>query len=287
MTILGTGLTGLLGSRIEELLVSAYTFEHAERSSGFDLTNAASVAAWFQKSSASIVLHCAAKTNVDACEDDKELEENGEAWKINVEGTRNVAKMCKQYGKKLIFISTDFVFDGKKESYTEEDVSHPINWYGQTKFEGEKVVQAMGIPSIIARIAFPYRSQFPKKNDFVHGILERLKNQQPVAAVCDQYITPTFIDDIAAAIDVLIKEGREGIYHIVGSESLTPYEAALRIANIFGYNESLVKKTTRQEFFSGRAARPFQLRLKNDKIQKLGISMKGFTQGLEEIQKKL
>jgi dTDP-4-dehydrorhamnose reductase len=142
MKILGTGLTGLVGSRVVELLKDKYEFENLSRSSGVDITDKNQVLEKIKGSNAQVVLHLAAKTNVDGCELDKPLKEKGEAWKINVEGVRNVAEACSQTNKKLIYISTDFVFDGTKDAYSEEDIANPVNWYAQTKYEEKRLLIA-------------------------------------------------------------------------------------------------------------------------------------------------
>ncbi|MBI4999596.1 NAD(P)-dependent oxidoreductase, partial [Candidatus Gottesmanbacteria bacterium] len=238
-------------------------------------------------SPARVILHLAAKTDVDGCEKDKLLGKNGDAWRINVEGTKNIVEGAKKSGKNIIYISTDFVFDGTKEFYNENDEPNPINWYGATKYEGEKVVKDSGIPYLICRLAFPYRANFEKKKDFVRGILARLKNGEKIAMVTDEIITPTFIDDIAYALDVLIKNDARGTYHLVGSSSHTPFEIAHLIAKIFGLDESLISSTTKETYFANRAPRPFSLVLKNDKLKKLGIKMSTFEEGLKKAKSQL
>ena len=279
MKILGTGLDGLVGSRIVELLNDQYEFE----SSDVDITDRENITQKIKNSNAAIVLHLAAKTDVDGCEEDKSLGVNGEAWKINVLGTKNIADACLESNKKLIYVSTDFVFDGTKEVYSEEDIPNPINWYAKTKYEGEKIVQPLKTPWIIARISYPYRSSF-LRNDFLRAILSRLQNNEQVLAVTDHKFTPTFVDDIAFALDALIKSNSSGIFHVVGSQSLTPYDAAILIANEFRLDQKLIVKTTRAEFFNNRAPRPFQLVIKNDKIGELEVKMRGFEEGLREVK---
>lgn len=286
MKILGTGLTGLVGSRVVELLKDKYEFENLSRSSGVDIADKNQVLEKIKNSDARIILHLAGKTDVDGCEKDKALGQNGEAWRINVEGTRNVANACLQANKKLIYISTDFVFDGTKDVYLEEDVPNPINWYAQTKYEGEKIVKKLKSSWIIARISYPYRASF-LKHDFFRAIFDRLKKGQTVKAITDHIFTPTFIDDIAFALDVLIDNDCQGIFHVAGSQSLTPFDAANLIADEFRLDKSKINKTTRAEFFYNRAPRPFQVALKSDKITKLGIRMKTFEEGLKEILKQV
>lgn len=288
--IIGLGLNGLVGSRIEELLSDKYQFVNLSRSTGVDITNPESLVKIKDYKDANLVLHLAAKTDVDGCEADKSLNQQGEAWKINVEGAKNVAEICEETGKKMIYISTDFVFDGKKpigESYSEQDLPSPINWYGHTKYEGEKVVEKSGVDYIILRISYPYRARFDAKKDFYRIILDRLQQGLDVKAVSDHIFCPTFIDDITYAIDALIKSDAKGVYHAVGDQSLDPYGAAIKIAEVFGLDTNLITKTTREEFFKDRAQRPFNLALTNDKIKLLGVEMKGFDEGLHAIKSQI
>lgn len=305
MKILGTGLSGLVGSRIVELLKGQYEFDSPE----IDITDRNAIIEKIKGSNAPIVLHLAAKTDVDGCEKDRQQdikilgykdirrlasrsgqdeEWNGEktAWAINALGTKNIVDACKESNKKLIYISTDFVFDGSQKTYNESDKPNPINWYGATKYEGEKIVQNSSIPWVIVRLAYPYRSSF-ERLDFVRAILKRFQNKDKVLGVRDHIFTPTFIDDVAFGINKLIEKEALGIFHVVGSMPLSPYNAALAIAREFGLNKDLIDKTTRGEFFNNRAQRPFHLALKNDKIRSLGVKMRSFEEGLEEVKKQM
>lgn len=282
--ILGTGLTGLVGSRIMELLGDEYDFEKVSYEDGVDITNKDQVEKAILESETEIVLHLAAKTDVDGCEEDKTLGIEGAAWQINVAGTQNIVEACKKTGKKIIYISTDFVFDGNKDFYTEEDLPNPINWYAQTKYEGEKIVQRSGLTYLICRIAFPYRAQFSVKKDFMAAIREKLEKGEEISVVEDEIVTPTFVDDLAYALDFLIKKEAVGFYHVVGSSFHTPVEAAQLVAKTFDLDISLINKISRKEYYQNRAPRPFSLRLKNDKLTKLGFKMKTFSQGLKIIK---
>lgn len=279
-SILGIGLSGLVGSRIQELL-SGYNFQDVSLSTGVDITRQEGVSDIVEKSEAKVVVHLAAKADVDGCEEDKALGENGDAWKINVQGAQNVINACLKCNKKLIYISTDFVFDGVKEFYSEEDNPNPVNWYGETKYQAEKLVKKSGLDYLVVRIAYPYRKTFELKKDFVRAIKDRLEQKLPVTGITDHIMTPTFIDDIAFALDALIRKNASGIYHVTGSSYITPYDAAVDIAGKFGLDQSLISKTTREEYFAGKATRPFKLALKNDKIKALGVLMKTFAEGLK------
>lgn len=288
--IIGLGLNGLIGSRITQLLSDKHSFISLSRSNGVDITDSASLAKIKDYPDADFVLNLAAKADVDGCEEDKSLNEEGEAWKVNVGGSKNVAEICRETGKKLIHISTDFVFDGKigeEEKYDENDLPNPINWYGKTKHEGERAVEKSGADYIIVRLAYPYRASSDTKKDFFRTILESLEQGIKVKAVTDHIFCPTFIDDIVFAIEALIKNDAMGIYHVVGSDALTPYNASLKIAQVFGLDQNLIRETTREEFFANRAPRPFNLALENAKICELGVEMKSFEEGLSEIKKQL
>ena len=288
MNIFTIGGSGLVGTRIVELLEGRHTFDDLSLTNGVDITDPSSLDVIRNDKDHDVVLLLAAKADVDACEEDKALGEEGSAFKINVGGTQNIVETCKQSNKKVIYISTDFVFDGEKEPqylYTEEDTPNPINWYGTTKYKAEEVVKNSGLPYLIVRIAYPYREEFALKKDFVRAIAARLENKQPVSAVTDHMMTPTFLDDLAPALDALLENNEKGIYHVVGSQTLSPYDAAMTIADTFSFDKSLISKTTRAEYFKGKAPRPFNLSLNNAKIKQLGVTMHGFAEGLQKIAK--
>lgn len=288
MKIFAIGASGLVGSRIAELLREKYVVDNLSLETGLNITDASTLDSVKKDTEHPIVFHLAAKADVDGCEKDKSLGEEGDAYKINVLGTQNIINACRESKKKLIYVSTDFVFDGKNPpsgGYTEEDTPNPINWYAETKYKGEEIVKDSGTPYTIMRIAYPYRAdEFAMKKDFVHAIKGRLEQKLPVAAVTDHLMTPVFIDDIAYALDKLIETESLGIFHVVGSQSLSPYDAANLIAEKFGFDKALISKTTLTEFFQGRAPRPFNLTLNNAKIQKLGVKMRTFEEGLQIVE---
>lgn len=281
-----SGGNGLIGSRIIELLTPKYNLISLGRKDGFDVTDSSSFSK-FEEKKIDYFLHLAAKADVDGCESEKEMGEVSEAWKINVEGTENVVRYCQEKNIKPIYISTDFVFDGEKSEgqfYTEEDLPNPVNFYALTKYEGEKKVSSSGIENIILRIAYPYRREFVQKKDFVRAIINRLQEGAEIKAVKDHIMCPTFIDDVAGAIDKLIENRANGIFHAVGNAPISPYEAAIKIADKFNFDKNLIKPTTREEYFKGKASRPFNLYLKNDKIENLGVMMRTFDKGLAELE---
>ncbi len=289
MKIIGTGLSGLVGSRIVELLSPEFEFEDISRKTGTDITDKEAVLTRLQKSDAKFVVHMAAYTQVDEAEKDKDLKENSAAWKINVAGTRNVVEAAEKTGKHIVYVSTDMVFPGTKnrpERYSEEDETNPVGWYAITKAEAEKVVEQSSVPWTILRIAYPYRANFEKK-EYVRIFKWLLEEKREIKAVADHFFTPTFIDDLSQVFSLIFKQNLTGIYHAGGHTSISPYEAALAVAKEFGLDASLVSKTTREEYFAGKAPRAFNLALNSDKIESLGVKMRGFEEGLREIKKQI
>ncbi len=283
MNILGTGLSGLVGSRVVELLSPSFVFTNLSLDTGVDITNHEAVRDAIAKSDAPWVFHMAAYTDVQTAEKERGLGEESMAWKVNVVATENIMSAAQATHKKLLYIDTDYAFDGKKSSYTEEDIPTPLGWYGMTKSEGAKRVLSMGEDGLIVRIANPYRAHPVGKMDFVHKMLERLTKNVGISAPTDQLFVPTFIDDIAHALEVLVQKNASGIYHVVGSTALSPYEAALSIAKEFGCDTAQITQTTFATYFEGRAPTPQYAALSVEKLKALGVEMHTFAQGLEII----
>lgn len=287
--IIGTGLSGMVGSKVVELLSDRYEFEDLSLEKGVDIRDKKKVKERIGQSKAKVVLHLAAKTDVDGCEKDLPLKEKGVAWQVNVLGTKNIADACRVFNKKIIYISTDFVFDGSNPpvgGYTEKDSPSPVNWYGQTKYEGEKIAQKLKT-SLILRIAFPFRASFPQKKDLVRLVLEKLEKREKIKAVSDQIITPTFIDDIACGLEVLIKKKATGVYHLVGSQFLSPFKMISLIASQFSFDSKFVSCVKMEDYYQDRAPRPKNLALKNEKAKKSGIKMRTFKEGLKETKRQI
>lgn len=285
MKLLGTGLSGLVGSRIVSLLPQ-HTFTNFSLENGVDITDSASITPRITLDTDSPwILHLAAYTNVQQAEADAALGEESMAWKVNVAATQTLVDACKVSGKRLLYVDTDYAFDGTKDVYSEEDTPHPLGWYAKTKSEGAKRVLTLGDHGLVIRISNPYRAHPVGKKDFVHKMLERLMGGGDIMAPDDQLFVPTFIDDIAVAVNVLISRQANGTYHVVGSEALSPYAAAGIVAKAYGMDTSLVKPTTFASYFAGKAPVPQKAVLLNDKIRALGVSMHGFADGVSEMKR--
>jgi dTDP-4-dehydrorhamnose reductase len=291
LKIIGTGLSGLVGSRIVELLKDKYEFVDFSLDTGVSVLDKDSLATAFEKNKDAVaVLHMAAFTDTNTAWEQRG-DKSGICYQLNVEGTKNILNLAQKYNQYLIYVSTDFVFDGNKTTpYTEDDQPNPIEWYGETKYLGEKVISDFGYKNYaITRITYPYRANFEIKPDIIHKVLTKLKNSETVKIFSDQICTYTFIDDITYGLDKFFENKYSGIYHLVGSSYHSPYEMSKLVAKTFGYDENLVQPSSLEEFIKSQSvgSRPWQKTLitSNQKITDLGIKMKTLEEGLEEIKK--
>ena len=195
------------------------------------------------------VINFAAYTQVEEAEDQLNDKE-GICYKINALGAKNVAEVCKQLDKHLIHISTEYVFDGEKEfvPYNEEDSPNPKNWYGQTKYFGEKFVAESGVNAAVARISMPFSPFFSGKKDVARFFLQQLKDGNKIRTIEDQNISPTIVLDIVKGIKVLIDNKASGIYHISSKDDTTPLDFAKTIAEIFKLDYSLINSVSLEEY---------------------------------------
>ncbi len=283
MKILGTGLSGLVGSRIVELLSSKHEFANLSLETGVDITQEEVTHSHIKAANVPWVFHFAAITDVDGAEKERNLGNKSKSWIVNVDATRYVTTAANESGKRVLYVSTDFVFDGTKKEYRENNTPNPQGWYAITKYEGEKIV-AQNPDNLIIRISNPYVAGVGVRPDFIHKIMERLAQKLPVSAPDDQLFIPTFVDDIAGAIDALMSVQAKGIYHVVGTGGVSPYTVATKIAARMGIDTNVVTSTSFAKFFEGRAPRPFYAVLNNDKITALGVHMSTFDEGLAKIE---
>ena len=271
-----TGADGLVGSRIIELLKNDFEFISLPQIK-MDITKIDQVNTSLNNLDFDIFFHLAAYTNTSQAEINKEL-----CYKINRDGTRNVFNAVESKGKKFVYISTDFVFDGINPPYDEDSLPNPNFVYSSSKYEGEKIIKDK---AMIVRIAYPYRAKFEIKKDFFRTFKFYLENKKPLTMITDSLMTPTFIDDIAYSLKYLFNNYSPEIYHIVGATSLSPYDASILIAEKFNLDKSLIGKTTYEEYTKGKARLP---KLSDIKSKKNNFyKMKTVEQGLEELKKQL
>ena len=278
-TLLIVGATGLVGSKLASKATS-FGFKpcltHNQSKSPYpnseqlDVTNHDATLQLVRQIQPKVIINTAALTNVDYCETHPE-----EAQKVNVGGASNLAEAASKNNSRLIQISTDSVFDGNIGHYDESHTPHPLNNYSMTKLEAERVVSQLQNYAI-ARSSVIYgwhsrmsgiHSDSTKQMNFGMFVLDRLKNNQTVRAVRDQYSCPTLADNLAEALLRLGKSTEDGIFHTVGRSCLSRYEFAAKLTQTFGYPARLIQPVFSSEF-PQQAKRPRNCCLRVEKAEK-------------------
>ena len=244
-----------------------------------DITNQRKVAEIIRNYKPDIIIHLAAMTDVDGCEKTPEI-----AFDVNVKETENLLTSFKG---KFIYISTDYVFDGEKGPYFEDDKVNPMSVYGKTKLYGENLVQQSDIDWVILRsnIIFSYSDR--TKASFVNWVVDSLKKRQMITVVNDQWNNPTWTNDLAKVISKIIEKDINGLYHYGGRDYLNRLEFAKMIASTFGLDGSLIKPITTSEL-NWLAQRPLKSGLYTNKIElDLGIEALPIQKALDEMVSQL
>lgn len=227
------------------------------------------------------VINASALSVPDYCESHHE-----EAYAANVAAVENIARHCEQTGSRFIHLSTDFVFDGKKNSlYTEEDTPAPVNYYGLSKYQGEMAVAGNCSNYAIVRVVVVYGKALPGQHgNILQLVKNRLQAGQKIRVVSDQYRTPTWVEDIAAGVELLMHTRRNGIYHLCGDECLSIADIAYRVADYFNLDRSLILPVTTEEM-NESTPRPRFSGLSIGKAQcELGYSPRSLEEGMEEMK---
>ncbi|MBI2327935.1 SDR family oxidoreductase [Candidatus Curtissbacteria bacterium] len=288
--VIGSG--SMVGSRFCEIVEKDFgniSLLKADHHANFkiDITDRDKTRNFFQNHFDWLILF-AAFTDVDAAEKQRG-DKIAPCWQINVEGTTNVADACLSFGKNLIFISTDFVFDGTNGPYSEDDTPGPdmrkTSWYGITKIEAEKRIRQRLKDYLIVRIAYPYRGPFAQKDDIIKRILKLYQLGQLYPIFTDQKLTPTFIDDLAPAINLLVRRGERGIFHLASPKITTQYQFAKFVIATFGGDPRKVPKGSARSHNRDKSVtpRPTKGGLKVDKIKKLGFTPTNWQEGIRKI----
>jgi dTDP-4-dehydrorhamnose reductase len=293
MKILITGANGLLGQTIitqlsgkrYELIATGrgpdrngkvpanYTYKDV------DITDGPAIESLIHEQRPSIIVHAAAMTQVDQCEINKQ-----DCYNVNVTATRFIIDAAKAIAARLIFVSTDFIFDGNEGPYSENDEPAPVNYYGSTKMVAEKAVMESGLDWAIARTILVYGvAPSSGRTNIVGFVKDSLEAKKPIKMVTDQVRTPTFVSDLAAGIILIIERNGKGIYHLSGAQTMTPYEMAIEIAKYFNLDEKLISRSSSEEI-KQPAMRPVKTGFDISKAKKeLGFTPKNFKEGLAEL----
>lgn len=265
MRILVTGVKGQLGfdvvNELKKNNIEAVGVDIEE----MDITDAAAVKKVITESKVDGVIHCAAYTAVDAAEDNEEI-----CRKINAGGTKNIADVCKELDIKMMYISTDYVFNGQGETPWQPDCKDykPLNVYGQTKLDGELAVSETLDKYFIVRIAWVFGVN---GKNFIKTMLNVGKTHDTVTVVNDQVGTPTYTYDLARLLVDMIQTDKYGYYHATNEGGyISWYDFTCEIYKQAGYTTKVVPVTT-AEYGVSKAARPFNSRLDKSKLVENGF----------------
>ncbi len=208
------------------------------------------------------IIHCAALTNIDLCETNKPL-----AWKINVDATKNIARVSEQLKSRFIFISTDSVFDGETAFHKEEEKPSPLNFYAETKVESEKLVRTLE-DYVVVRTNF-YGFNIQEKESFSEWLYNKMSKGEKTNAFTNFYFSPILANNLANAVIELASNTYRGTLHIAGQGRLSKYEFALKFANLFSFDRNLVVPAKMDGAEGLKAIRPKDCSLDISKAIKL------------------
>jgi dTDP-4-dehydrorhamnose reductase len=285
--ILVTGANGLLGSKLVDALSREYdvTPTHNRKalhsnSLRMNIADNEAVVKVLDMVRPDVVIHTAAETSVDKCETNREL-----AWNVNALGTKNIVKGCVKFDAQMIYVSTDYVFDGEKGNYSEDDATNPINYYGLTKLKGEEFVMQLSKNFIITRTSVVY-GWHPTKLNFATWVIDSIRNKTRISVADDHYNSPTLADDLAEIIRKIGDSKLHGVYHVAGGEKMNRYEFALQIAERFQLDKTLIVPVRMEDLKMWIAKRPRDSSLCIDKLRTgLGIKPLDLTQSLDKMKK--
>jgi len=280
--ILVTGANGLLGTKIFNLLYSDHTVVGIDISEGenskvklLDICDKGGLASLFKDFRPTTVIHAAAISLPDECE-----KKHQEAWKVNVEGTRNVADISRKYGTKMVFTSSLHVFDGKRGNYSERDKPSPINQYGRTKLAGERIVLNSSPNNLVLRLGTLYGHNAHRK-DYVLEVSRKFALGVKVGGFTDLFRNYTLIDDFAPNILCLLENNISGLFHFCNFEISSVYDFLIEVAVIFGFPKTLVVSKRAKPFY------PKNVTLDSTRVRKLGACFHSINEGLLVVKRQI
>ncbi|MDB5015150.1 MAG: dTDP-4-dehydrorhamnose reductase [Daejeonella sp.] len=295
--ILVTGSNGLLGQKLTDRLIGDPKFHLISTSKGVnrhpkqdgyeyaemdvcDLNNVKNIVSRFKPDA---VIHTAAMTNVDQCEDNKDL-----AWLMNVEAVKNLITVCNEFDVRLIHLSTDFVFDGEDGPYTEEDEPNPVSYYGKTKLEAEHLLKASSIKWAILRTIIVYGIvKDMSRTNIVLWAKGALEKGDPINVVFDQWRMPTLAEDLAECCVLAVDKDAQGIYNASGKDFMSIIELVEKVADFYNLDKSLIRPIS-SDSLNQAARRPKRTGFILDKtIRDLGYNPHSFQEGLEIVSRQL
>ncbi|MDI9356169.1 MAG: SDR family oxidoreductase [Chitinophagaceae bacterium] len=295
MSILITGSNGLLGQKLVSLLehekenfIATGKGENRHHIQNIfyvplDITNKQQVKHTIEAIKPTIVINTAAMTNVDQCETEKNL-----CWKLNVHAVEYLTEACQKQNSFFIHISSDFIFDGKNGPYSETDVPNPISFYGESKWEAEKIILKSSLQWAIVRTVLVYGiTPNMSRTNIILWVKKNLEEKKHIHVVDDQWRTPTLAEDLAMGIYLIAQKKTQGIFNISGKDLLTPYQMALETARFFHLDDSYIIKSDETKF-TQPAKRPAKTGfILTKSINQLGYSPKSFQEGIKIISQQI
>lgn len=262
MKVFVTGVKGQLGYDVVNELKKRNMEAIGVDIQDMDITDADSVNKVIGEAAPDAVIHCAAYTAVDAAEDNVEV-----CRKVNADGTQNIANMCKRLDIPMVYISTDYVFDGEGErAWEPDDERQPLNVYGQTKYEGELAVQNTLDKYFIVRIAWVFGVN---GKNFIKTMLNLAKTHDTITVVNDQFGSPTYTYDLARLLVDMVLTDKYGVYHATNEGICTWYEFACEIFRQAGVKVNVVPVSAAQ--YAAKAKRPSNSRMSKEKLTENGF----------------
>ena len=294
--ILITGSNGLLGQNLVKKLQKEDTYiiygvsrgenriKNIDKFTYFnvDLTNKKEISDLINKVNPQFIIHTAAMTNVDTCELNKEA-----CDKINIEAVKFLVELCELNNIHLIHLSTDFIFDGEKGYYKENDNPNPINYYGLSKLRSESIIKSSNIKYTILRTILVFGMTDELKNNIVLWVKNSVENKQQINVVTDQLRMPTFVDDLVYACLYAVDNRVEGIFNVSSNTLLSIYDMAIEIANTFQLDSSFINPIP-TSVLNQPAKRPLKTGFDlNKSISQLKIPSHSFLENLQVFKNQL
>ena len=288
--ILITGSNGLLGLALRSLF-EKHNFDviatglgedrlinHNHLYEEMDVTSLENCEDVFTKYNPTVIINTAAITNVDQCEKDNKL-----CLSVNTDSILNYIPYVKKKDIHLVHISTDFVFNGEQGNYSEKNICDPMNFYGFSKLESEKIILNEELKSTILRTSLVYGKSNQNRSNFLNRIYDQLKRNIELNMVDDQYRTPTFLNDLCNSILTVVQKKRYGLYHISSGEVLSIYQIVCNIAKCCGFDSSLIKPIKSSQL-NQIAVRPLNSSLFIEKaMRELGFNPTTLNNALNEL----
>jgi len=297
MKILITGSNGLLGQKLVHQLKADETVELIATARGenrlndqngyryysMDISDLSSILEVFEAEKPEVVIHTAAMTHVDQCEQDKEG-----CLKLNVEAVQYMIAACSKYQSHLVHLSTDFIFEGNEGPLDEDAIPAPISFYGESKLRAEQLIQASSLSHAILRTVLVYGvAENMSRSNIVLWAKGALAKGAPINVVNDQYRTPTLAEDLAQGSILAAKQKAQGIYNISGPDFFNIIDMVKEIARFWGLDESLINEVS-SDTLNQPAKRPPKTGFKIDKAKReLGYVPHNFQEGLSLVDKQI